>query len=402
MAKRSRNLNNEGSKKYMPDGRVTFKIMVGKRDDGKPKMLQVYQRKGETPKETKERFEEELRKYRLANELSSSLEMFDLMREGGDALLGEYLKQYIKDFKEATVKPTTLAYYYNLLNSYIEPYIGKSKIKSLRPIVLQNLLMELAKQNLSYRTLKGVVQFLKAALAEAVYNELIEKNPAENLKIPIQNKKKSISVFTREEQQIFMQAIRGSLYELFFTMGITTGMRCGEMLALKWENVDMEGRLITVNENLTISYTKESGSEIHMGTPKSETSIRVLPIAQRLYELLIEEQKIHMNLFGEVDGFVFKTNNNTPYHSRGHFGRELKRICAENGLPDMNLHGLRHTFATRGLEKGILPRIMQKLLGHSDWQLFFNTYSHVMPDIYSAESAKLVDAIDKINSPGEL
>lgn len=126
MAKRSRNLNNEGSKKYMPDGRVTFKIMVGKRDDGKPKMLQVYQRKGETPKETKERFEEELRKYRAANELSSSLEMFDLVREGGDALLGEYLKQYIKDFKEATVKPTTLAYYYNLLNMELAKTLDKN------------------------------------------------------------------------------------------------------------------------------------------------------------------------------------------------------------------------------------------------------------------------------------
>lgn len=401
MSKRTRNLNNEGSRKIMPDGRITYKKMVGRKANGKPQMIQVYQRKGETASQVKERFEEECRKFDAAKAIISNTGMYEIVRSGYNALFGPYLKQYIEDFKRPAVKPTTLNYYQCMTDEYIIPYVGEYKLGELKPMVLQNLLTELAQKGFSYRTIKGVLQILKAALDEAVYNELIEKNPAEKLKIPAQNKKKKIVVFSRDEQKVFMKAIKGHIYELFYTIAITTGMRCGEILALKWENIDLEKRKIYVCENLTISYNKTDKTSIHIGTPKSDTSIRELPIADGLMELLQKEREIHLKLFGEVEGFVLKTNKNTPYHSRSHFGRALKILCRENGLPEINLHALRHSFATRGLEAGISPRVMQILLGHSDWQLFFNTYSHVMPDLYGRETEHLTEAINQINASGE-
>lgn len=401
MSKRTRNLNNEGSRKIMPDGRITYKKMVGRKANGKPQMIQVYQRKGETASQVKERFEEECRKFDAAKAIISNTGMYEIVRSGYNALFGPYLKQYIEDFKRPAVKPTTLNYYQCMTDEYIIPYVGEYKLGELKPMVLQNLLTELAQKGFSYRTIKGVLQILKAALDEAVYNELIEKNPAEKLKIPAQNKKKKIVVFSRDEQKVFMKAIKSHIYELFYTIAITTGMRCGEILALKWENIDWEKRKIYVCENLTISYNKTDKTSIHIGTPKSDTSIRELPIADGLMELLQKEREIHLKLFGEVEGFVLKTNKNTPYHSRSHFGRALKILCRENGLPEINLHALRHSFATRGLEAGISPRVMQILLGHSDWQLFFNTYSHVMPDLYGRETEHLTEAINQINASGE-
>lgn len=385
----------------MPDGRITYKKMVGKKENGKPRMIQVYQRKGETPSQVKIRFDEECSKYEAAKAIISNQGMYEIVRSGSEALLGTYLKQYIEDFKKPTVKPTTLSYYRCMVDEYINPYIGEYRLKEIKPMVLQNFLMELAEKDLSYRTIKGVLQILKAALDEAAYNELIDKNPAEKLKVPKKNQKKKVLAFSKEEQKVFMQAIRGHRHELFYTIAITTGMRCGEILALKWKNVNMESKTIYVCENLTVSYDKEEKTKVHEGTPKSDTGVRTLPITERLKELLVKEMEIHMGLFGDINGFVLKTNQNAPYHSRSYFGRALKELCRKNGLPEINLHALRHSFATRGLEAGVSPRVMQLLLGHSDWQLFFNTYSHVMPDLYGAESKRLSEAMDKINASGE-
>ncbi len=402
MAKKSRNPNNTGSRKVMPDGRITYKSMVGKKADGKPLYIQVYQRKGETPSQLKARFDKELEKYEAINSnFEFDSPMYNIVKKGGETTAEIFLKQFIDDFKKPVVKPTTLAYYRNLYNSNIVPYIGKYKLKELKPILLQNLLLELAEQNLSYRTIKGVAQFLKSAFSEAVYNELIEKNPAENLKIPKKSSKKAISAFTKEEQKIFMDAIKGHTHEVFFTMALTTGARVGEMLGLKWDNVDMEKRVIHIRENLTVTYEKGEKCKVYLGTPKSTAGIRTIPISDSLYHLLIKHQKEHEALFGEVEGFVFKTIHNSCYHSQSSISKALKEICRKNNLPVLNLHALRHTFATRGLEAGILPRAMEKLMGHSTWELFFNTYSHVMPDTYTLESEKLVEAINKINSPDE-
>ena len=400
MSKKSRNTNKSGTRKVMPDGRISYKAMVGKKADGKPLYVQVYQRKGETASQLKVRFDKELEKFKASQKgISFDSGLYQLLKKGSESTVEAFLKQYLEEFKRPVVKPTTYAYYLNLYNSNIVPNIGRYSLCELKPILLQNLLLKLAKQGLSFRTVKGVAQFLKSAFAEAVYNEIIEKNPAENLKIPKKSEKKELKVFTKEEQAIFMEAIKGHVHEVFFSMALTTGARVGEMLGLKWYNVDLDNRLIHIRENLTFTYEKGEKCEVHLGTPKSAAGIRSIPISETLHKLLIQHQEEHRVLFGEVEGFVFKTIQNTCYHSQSTFCKSLKEICRKNGLPVLNLHALRHTFATRGLEAGIMPRVMEKLLGHSSWELFFKTYSHVMPDTYTIETKKLATAIDMINNP---
>ncbi len=384
----------------MPDGRISYKTMVGKNDAGKPRFLQVYQRKGETPSQLKARFDSELERYMSAKPLlGENSSMYDVVKNGSNTLVKDFFKHYLTDFKKPTVKPSTYAYYKNIMLSNIVPYIGEYKLRELRPMILQSYIKELCEKGLSYRTVKGALQLLKSGLAEAVYNELLDKNPADNIKIPKKATKKSINVFSKEQQKIFMRAIKGHIYETFYTMAITTGMRCGEMLGLTWENIDLDKKVINVCQNLTIVYDKEDGNSVHIGTPKSSAGVRSIPIPDVLKTVLEIHKREHMLMFGEVEGFVFKTFKNEPYRSKSHFSKVLKKICVEHGLPVINLHALRHTFATRGLEAGVMPRTMQRLLGHEDYMLFNTTYSHVLDDVYKQESEKLVEAINQINDP---
>lgn len=397
MSRKGRNPNGEGSRKVMSDGRVTYKVMVGKSSDGKPIYLQVYQRKGETIANLKKRFEDEKKKFAAIGSLSTkSTHMVDIIKEGADTSVKSFLIQFIEDYKKPVVKPSTYCYYTNILYSNILPMLGEYKLCEIKPIVLQNYIKLLCDSGLSYRTVKGALQLLKAGFDEAVHNELLVKNPAANVKIPKKPQKKDVVVFTRDEQNTFMNAIKGLTHELFFTMALSTGMRCGEILGLQWKNVDFNTNTINICDNLTIVYDVNSGSSVHLGTPKSSAGIRKIPISAHLAELLKQHQQEHMLLFGEVDGFVFKTNQNQPYHSRSTFAKALKKICSDNNLPILNLHALRHCFATRGLEAGVMPRVMQNLLGHEDFTLFTQTYSHVLDELYSKESEKLLDAIEEI------
>lgn len=399
MAK-TRNPNLQGTRKLMPDGRISYKAMVGKTPEGKPKYLQVYQRKGEKAGDLKIRFETELQSYLTASTaLGENSVLKEVVKNGSNVLLKDFLKLYIEDFKKDTVKPTTLSFYINIVSSNIVPYIGECRLRDLKPIILQNYIKELCNKGLSYRTVKGALQLLKSALVVAVHNEILDKNPAQNIKIPKKSEKRDIKVFSKTEQKVFMKAIRGHLYETFFTLAITTGMRCGEMLGLLWEDVDFDKRIISVRQNLTFSYDKEEKTQVHIGTPKSSAGVRRIPIPYILNDALKKHQLEHYLMFGQASGFVFKTSSGGSYRSKGHFSKALKKICEENELPVLNLHALRHTFATRGLEAGVMPRTMQRLLGHEDFILFTTTYSHVLDDIYECESEKLVAAINDINGP---
>lgn len=384
----------------MPDGRISYKTMIGKTDDGKARFLQVYQRKGESPSQLKARFDSEVERFLAAKSLLGiDSGIYDIVKNGSDSKLSDFMKRYLEDYKKPTVKSSTYAFYRNIMVSNINPYLGEYKLNQLRPIIVQSYVKKLCDKGLAFRTVKGALQLLKSCLAEAVHNELIEKNPAENIKIPKKTVKKNINVFTREEQKIFMNAIKGHIYEVFFTMAITTGMRCGEMLGLTWENIDFDKKVIHIRQNLTIVYNAGEGNSIHIGTPKSAAGVRTIPISDALEKVLKMHKEEHYLLFGNAEGFVFKTNKNEHFHSKAHFSKALKTICIENGLPVLNIHALRHTFATRGLEAGIMPRTMQRLLGHEDTILFNTTYSHVLNDIYAQESEKLIEAINKINSP---
>lgn len=398
MPRRTRNINGEGSRKTMPDGRVAFRQMVGYREDGKPNIVEVIQRKNETIKDLKKRFQN---KVALAKSLPAGKdnELFNAMSKGGQLTLGEWLDEWMKNYKKNTVKPNTYAFYNNLIKKHIVPKLGSVALSDIKPLVLQNCCNNMLESGLSHRTVKGVAQIFHAALSEAWIDNLISANPGEKIKIVRDYSiKKEIQAFTREEEMIFLKAVKDTYHEVFFVTALNTGMRIGEILGLQWEDIDFNNNVINVRHNLVIVHNYKTSQQVILGTPKTAAGVRTIPVTNTLKEALQKHKQLHIKLFNKAEGYVFKTNSGMEYHSRTSFDKELKRICKENNLPMITMHALRHSFATRGLEAGIQPRVMQKLLGHADWNMFYNTYSHVMKGIQDVEQEKLVEALDKITS----
>ena len=391
-----RNINGEGSRKVMPDGRIAYKKMVGYKADGKPNIVEVIQRKNETIKDLKKRFDEKV-SFAASISASDNDSLYETIIKQDKILCGEWLLQWLETYKKNTVKRNTYVFYHNLINKHIIPQIGSLHLCDLKPLVLQELCNKMLDNGLSQRTVKGVAQIMKAALEEAVVNDITQSNPASKIKIPRDySKKKEIKAFTKDEEKIFLNAVKGTYHEVFFVMALNTGMRIGEILGLQWDDIDFENRMLHIRHNLVVVHDYKQTQEVILTTPKTLSSIRDIPITAALEASLIKHRQLHMELFGEISGFVFKTNSGSEYRSRTSFDKELKRICAENNLPCITMHGMRHTFATRGLEAGVLPRVMQKLLGHADWNMFYNTYSHVLSGVRDIEQEKLVAALDKI------
>ncbi len=390
-----RNLNGDGSRKTKSDGRVAFRKMVGYKRNGKPNIVEAVQRKNESLTELKKRFEEKVSLAGAAYESPEDLKK--AIMKGDKVTCSEWITQWLETDKKYSVKKNTYVFYRNLICKHILPQIGSCRMCDIKPLLLQNLCNKMLEKGLSVRTVKGVAQILKASFEAAVINEILTVNPAIKIKIPRSySKKNEIEVLTKEEEKIFLNAVYGTYHEMFFILALNTGMRIGEMLGLQWEDIDLKNRVIHIKHNLVMIHDYKKPQEIILTTPKTMSGYRDIPITEALKTALLKHRQLHMDLFGSVSGYVFKTNTGMEYHSRTSFDKELKRICSENNLPEISMHGLRHTFATRGLEAGILPRVMQKLLGHADWNLFYNTYSHLLSGIQEVEQEKLVNALDKI------
>ena len=384
-----RNINGEGRRKVMPDGRIAFKKMVGYKANGKPNIIEVIQRKNETLTELKKRFDEKINAAEAATDNITLKDKYTVK---------DWLIKWLESYKKNTVKSSTYSFYHNLMSKHIISNIGELLLCDVKPLILQELCNRMIEKGLSVRTVRGVALILKSSFEEAFVNGIIKTNPALGIKVPRScgNRENKIKAFTEEEQKRFLEAVKETYHEVFFVMALNTGMRIGEILGLQWEDIDFDSGIIHVNHNLVIVHDYKRPQEVILTTPKTLSSIRDIPITASLKAALMKHKQLHTDLFGEVSGFVFKTNSGREYHSRTSFDKELKRICSENNLPFITMHGMRHTFATRGLEAGVLPRVMQKLLGHSDWNMFYNTYSHVLSGIQDIEQKKLLEALDKM------
>jgi integrase len=185
-----------------------------------------------------------------------------------------------------------------------------------------------------------------------------------------------------------IEAAKGERLYAAIVLALSTGLRRGELLALKWEDVDFENKLLYVRRNLVTIRNQEGRTKTRNveQSPKTKTSNRILPLSDELIDLLKEHQRKQeedKTTFGEGyqdNGFVFCTTKGTPISPRN-FSRFVARIAEKAGLKGVSPHTLRHTFATRLAELGVYPTVVQKLLGHATVDVSMEVYSHVFPDV---------------------
>lgn len=383
--------NGEGSiNKYIVKGVQKgwrASILVGKDENGKNVRKQFY---GKTQKEVKQKLDE----------FKSQISLGALPTD--DKLtLEQWYYTWLFDYRKKDLKPKSFEKYEGIYRNYIkDTSIGKIKLKDLRATHLQqyyNKLLDIDKKAIS--TIKGLNTRLKPCLTEAEKQGYIQKNYCKMVTLPKENKVKEIKVLTPEQQQSFIAAINGHELEMLFLVALSTGLRLGEILGLKWCDIDFNSGNLTVNRTLQrvteISRDGNRESKVIEQLPKTKNSIRTVPIPKNILSKLkdhkLEQSKNRLKL-GELyfnNDYVFCNNLGYPIDDKRP-ARNLKSILTKINIEPIKFHGLRHTYATRLFEANVPPKTVQVLMGHYDISITLDIYTHVMED------TKL-EAVDKLN-----
>lgn len=383
--------NGEGSiNKYIVKGVQKgwrASILVGKDESGKNIRKQFY---GKTQKEVKQKLEEFKGQINLG-----ALPTDDKLT------LEQWYYTWLFDYRKKDLKPKSFEKYEGIYRNYIkDTSLGKIKLKDLRATHLQqyyNKLLDIDKKAVS--TVKGLNTRLKPCLSEAEKQGYIQKNYCKMVTLPKENKVKEIKVLTPEQQQSFINAIKGHELEMLFLVALSTGLRLGEILGLKWCDIDFNSGNLTVNRTLQrvteISRDGNRESKVIEQLPKTKNSIRTVPIPKNILSKLkdhkLEQSKNRLKL-GKLyfnNDYVFCNNLGYPIDDKRP-ARNLKSILTKLSIEPIKFHGLRHTYATRLFEANVPPKTVQVLMGHYDISITMDVYTTVMPE-------KKLEAVEKLN-----
>lgn len=299
------------------------------------------------------------------------------------------LDRYYKEWKETrkgTIKGNTALNMESRYKNHIGPALGRRKLVDLEKREIVKLQKDLAMKQKASTVNVTIVQ-LKCILNAAVEDGIIAKSPADGVK-PLKAEEKAASetyhrALTEKEQEQFMQYARQEwLYELLALL-LCTGMRIGEATALTWKDIDYINNVIHVTKTIS---RKEDGSYT-VGTPKSRTGIRDIPVTDAVKEILKSQKEKQRYIHGNVvdlqqrvfEGFGGKIVYNGVVNKA--ITNTLERMRADGiGIEHFSAHALRDTFATRYIEQGGSPQVLKTILGHSSLSMTMDLYSHVLPN----------------------
>lgn len=364
--------------------------------------------------------------------------------------ISQWLDTWFEDYKKPTVKPNTLACYENMIKKHINPVIGNVLLRDLRADQVQKLYNTVSK-DYSKRMVELTHVTLHNALEQAIKNDLLFRNVTDLVDLPKGKDERDGSseepprVLTEDEQDKLLKAIKGDRMEAPIILMLYTGLRRGELLGLKWEDIDLDEKMLHVNRLMcrfkNYDDAAETKTTLDFGTLKTAKSKRDIPLIDELIPVL-KAHKARQKAERVRAGEAHNKNNNMivsnelgepvdPRTFKKIFDRMLEKAGMaklkmpygwkpgqpipedftfpkwftpperwEPGKPfpmgfippeGINVHAMRHTFATRGLENGIELKVMQELLGHSTIVLTGDIYSHVLPN-------KKREAVNKLSA----
>lgn len=282
--------------------------------------------------------------------------------------------------KEVLVKEATLASYAASVENHILPDLGDLLLSEITEQRLQTQALHWLEEGrcdgtggLSERTVRGMVALVKLSL-KAAAKEGYAKPLQYEILFPPQRETARLQVLDKEHQAILMQHVYMNLTpkNLGILFCMHTGLRIGELCALRWEDIDLENRTVTVSRTMQRIYRRDEEGQGHtkilITTPKTRNSVRIVPLASLLIPVLRRMDP------GDAAAYLLTgTQRHTePRTYRDYYNRLLGRL----ELPHVNFHGLRHTFATRLIENGADYKTVSELLGHASVNITLNLYVH--------------------------
>lgn len=248
--------------------------------------------------------------------------------------------------------------------------------------ILQNTKNKTGSPKFTTNTINGIISHMKHIMNDALRERLITWNPfcaVKNLKRTEKKARDTIHrALTVEETQKFFANAEKSWYREVFKFMICSGCRCGEVGALRYEDVDFDKGIIHIRRTITKDIT---GGYVVGNDAKTFHGIRDIPLTPDLKEAIEQQEKLDKMLFGteilKHDSLIFTSPEKTLLNDTS-VNREIKRICIKAGIDRFTAHGFRDTFATRCIENGMKPKTLQEILGHSDISITMNLYVHVL------------------------
>lgn len=344
------------------DGRYEGRYVVGRTPLGKTRFGYVYGRQyAEVRRELVQKKAEQLEK-----------------RGNTEATCRWTLSQWLTHWMESelknSVKPSSYQVYLNQARRHLLPELGFYRLSELTPAILCDYVRRKEESGLAQTTVRGIYRLLSASLRGAYDEGLIRRNPCRRIRFQ-QEEAVEQRVLTLEEQTRLRAC--ADTEALPALLGLYTGMRLGEVCALKWSDIDWEKRIVTVRRTVQrmAKLSVEGGCRtiLAIGQPKSTRSRRVIPLADFLMPLL-------RRLFEEKQGSEYVFGNGARAAEPRTMQRRFKRLAARLGLNDVHYHALRHSFSTRLLELGVDLKTVSVLLGHASARITLDYYAHSLPE----------------------
>jgi integrase len=317
----------------------------------------------------------------------------------GSKKLGEWLEEWLTSVGPS-LRPTTLNLYQMAVRVWITPRIGALRLGQVTPAVLQALYLELGESGrqgstdgLGSRSVRLAHQVLRQSMAKAVDWGLIRSNPAAaSLELP-RLKTKPVRTWTVPEARRFLSVTGNDRFGPLWLLLLSTGLRRGEALGLRWEDLDFRASRLAVVQTVVVA-----SNRVHLSEPKTMHGRRVVRLqpetvtALRRHQLRQSEDRLLVGSeWNELD-LIFATATGRPLHPRN-IVRAFDQAVVRADVPRIRIHDLRHTAATFALREGVHPKLVQEMLGHAKVAVTLDLYSHTTDDMHQGAARRIGRAL---------
>ncbi len=392
MAKRAKG---SGTLRKRSDGRWEGRIIIGQDENGKNIVKSVVRKKKYECEQIIKDILEEL----ATKEKQTNSDETNKYANCENPTIKEWIEIWLNNYCKGYLKPKTVEGYESIIKNYIIPYIGTVHLKDLTSLTCQQYIMDLYENGrvykdrainndkeigLSSRTIKSVKIVLHAALQKAVDEEIIMKNPTNNLNLP-KGRERGMKTLTKEESnRLLEEAYYSGCFE-FYYLELTTGLRLGEITALEWEDFNSDKMTLNVNKQV-----QRINGILQVETPKTKASIRTIALSKSCVYALNRLKKQQ----AKGTKLMFPSPATGTYRDPNAVLRQLKRMLKRANLPNIRFHDLRHTCATIALEEGVDIKAVSNMLGHTDCGFTMNTYIHATEKLQQTAADKMQSAFE--------
>jgi len=371
----SRRGQGEGTIRHRKDGRWEARLDLGY-SNGKRQRKAIY---GKTRKEVQDALRDAVKAHQRGKPITTKSESTAV-----------FLTRWLETVKPK-LRPMTYRSYEARVHQHIIPSLGRVPVQQLKPQDVQALLNEKAATKLSASTVRGIRAVLRAALQQGVKWQQLEYNAAA-LADPPRVPDRQPKWLDLSQAKSFLEAVADDRLESLYRVAVSLGLRQGEALGLRWNDVDLDGGQLRVSWAL-----QRVNGHLELVEPKTKKSRRTVMLPATVANALrahrsrqVDEQQKAGSKWQDQD-FVFTTLLGTPLEGT-RVTKDFQKVLDKAGLPQMKFHELRHSCVSLLGAQGVAPRTIQEIMGHSQMSTTMGIYAHVMPSVLRDAA----DAMDRV------